>query len=282
MYIENIEFNFIYIHVVTQNQNKASETELIATEVKGQSTTFSNSAKEWWNPNGPMKALHAIHKIRMQYIFEQLLKFHPLWKNEDNNAEKSIWKNTHILDFGCGGGLIAEPLARLGGKVTGVDSNEDVLEVAKYHAKLDGTEVEYKLVSTSSSLTETFKNHQKFDIVLLLEVIEHVPKNLRQELINDCASVLKPNGLLIVSTINRSLKAKFTTITLAENILRIVPKGTHNWRWYVKPNELSLLIQNSNLVPKFFQSLSWNIAKGWQLMQKDSPINYFMTAQKVS
>lgn len=258
--------------------NQTSST----TKNTGQSEIFSSVAKDWWNPKGPMKALHAIHNIRMQYIVEQLSTFHPLWNKEHESNNEVKWKKMNILDYGCGAGLVTEPLARLGASVVGVDSNKEVLDVAKQHAELAGLYIDYKLVSKSFSLATAFKNNQKFDMVLLLEVIEHVADKERQELLLNCSHALKPNGILIVSTINRSLKARFATITLAENVLKIVPKGTHDWKWYVKPNEFSSFIRGAGLLLQFCQAINWSIAKGWHLSQKASPINYFMTAQKTS
>ena len=222
---------------------------------------FSKIAKDWWDPNGKFKVLHEIAPLRLKYIL-------------DNSPNKQI-KNLNILDLGCGGGLISEPLARLGGKVTGIDFIKENIEIAKNHA----TQSKLKINYIHDNL-EKFKVKKKFDIILILEVIEHLDNWMT--LITKIKKNLKKNGIIILSTINRTQLSKIFAIFLAEQILEWVPKNTHNFSKLIKPDELKKNLMKNNFLIKDITGMNYSIIKReWKLYKNLYPINYFCTAKLV-
>ena len=231
---------------------------------------FEQMATEWWDSQGKFKPLHHMNPCRLDYIIKQIeIEFNR------STAKQNAFNGIDILDIGCGGGLLSEPMARLGANVTGVDAAAKNIPIAQTHAKQSGLVIHYK-VATAESLLEEGK---QFDAILNMEVVEHVrnPK----EYINTCAQLLKPNGIMICSTINRTSKSFFLAILGAEYVLRWLPKGTHDWKKFIKPDELLNMISNAGLevVDKrgfFLNPLAWE----WQTSDRDMSVNYVTTSTK--
>jgi 2-polyprenyl-6-hydroxyphenyl methylase/3-demethylubiquinone-9 3-methyltransferase len=228
---------------------------------------FAQRATEWWDANGPFKPLHRINPTRLTYIRDQLCrKF-----GRDKKAAGSL-KGLTVLDIGCGGGLVAEPLARLGAEVTGIDPAPENIEAAKAHAKGARLEIAYRAETTEALAA----SGARFDAVLLLEVVEHVPDV--PALLKAVAPLVKPGGMMIVSTLNRTLKAYALAIVGAELILRWLPLGTHNWDRFVTPDELRAALKGAGLSLTDLTGMIYNpLADEWRLA-RDTDVNYFATA----
>ena len=226
---------------------------------------FKSLAEEWWDPNGKYKILHKLNPIRMKYIKKIILK--------DNTNSKAL-KNLSLLDLGCGGGLICEPLSRIGMKVTGIDFVKENIKIAKDHAKKSNLQIDYLYQDL-----ENLKIQRKYDIILMLEVIEHLEDF--KKIINKNKNLLKPNGKLIFSTINRNFLSKFFAILIAENFLNIIPKNTHTYEKLVKPKELVNFLNNNGFKVVDTTGLVFNpISREWLLSKNNLNINYFCTAIK--
>tara|TARA_Y100000768_G_C23966205_1_gene678007 strand:- start:486 stop:1187 length:702 start_codon:yes stop_codon:yes gene_type:complete len=216
---------------------------------------FDKLSKEWWDENGDFKVLHQIRPIRIKYILNQL----------DSNI-----KNIDVLDLGCGGGLVSEPLARLGANVTGIDFVENNIKVAKLHSKKKNLNIKY-----ISKDIENLDIKKKFDLIIMFEILEHLDdweKFLKKIKIN-----LKKNGKIIISTINRNIISKYIAIYFAENILRWIPKGTHNYNKFIQPDEIRDCMIKNNLSFQNIEGLIFDpINLDWRL-SKNTNINYFCT-----
>ena len=199
---------------------------------------FSKLADEWWDVNGKFKPLHLFNPIRIEYILEKI-KYHFNLKSNNNN----FLRNLDILDIGCGGGLISEPLARLGGNVTGIDASEKNIKVAQVHAIKSKLKINYLKNSP-----EELKEFEKFDVILNLEIVEHV-ENVDLYL-QSCYKLLKTGGIMFTATLNRTLTSYIKAIIGAEYILRWLPIGTHDWNKFIKPEELE-----KNLYDKKFSTI---------------------------
>jgi 2-polyprenyl-6-hydroxyphenyl methylase/3-demethylubiquinone-9 3-methyltransferase len=230
---------------------------------------FAKLAHEWWDANGPFKPLHRINPTRLTYIRDQLCqKF-----GRDKKTAASLVGLT-ILDIGCGGGLVAEPLSRLGAAVTGIDPAAENIEAAKAHAQGAGLGIAYRAATAEDLAAEG----ASFDAVLLLEVVEHVPDV--PQFLKQVAPLVKPGGLMILSTINRTLKAYALVIIGAELTLRWLPAGTHNWARFVTPDELRRALKDAGLAPTDVTGMVYNpLADEWRLA-RDSDVNYFATAAR--
>lgn len=187
---------------------------------------FDQVANRWWDEKGPFRTLHEINRCRLGFIKDHIVK-----KFHLNPLEKQPLKGLKILDVGCGGGILCEPLARLGATVTGIDGSSKAIEVAKHHAQLMGLDISYSLTTV-----ENFRE-KDFDVVCAIEIIEHVNQPLT--FVGSCAELLSKNGLFFVSTLNKTWKSYVQGIIAAEYILRWVPKGTHRWNHFVKPSTLA-------------------------------------------
>lgn len=230
---------------------------------------FSKISAQWWDENGAFKPLHHLNPTRLDYITQQLSRHY--LKNTGNLPN---FQGLSILDIGCGGGLIAEPLTRLGAAVTGIDASEKTIEVASAHASLMGLDIQYNC-TTAEDLAET---GQQFDVVLALEIVEHVADVAG--FIKTCYQLVKPGGIVIFSTLNRTLKSYAIAIVGAEYIMRWLPVGTHEWRKFLSPGELGSHMKNAgfavqNITGMSFNPLSWS----WSL-SKDLDVNYFITGMK--
>ena len=225
---------------------------------------FSKEAPQWWDESGPFAPLHRLNPARMQYLKTQICQHH----NRDHNSF-TPFTNLSILDVGCGGGLVCEPLARLGATVTGLDADTVAIDVAKEYAQQSNLEIEY-LNQNVETIT------QKYDVVLALEIIEHVDKP--EAFVKTSATLLKPGGLIIFSTLNRTAKSYALGIIAAEYILRWVPTGTHDWKKFIKPSELARFARAADLTLNDTTGLIFNPLKNdFALSNTDIDVNYFMS-----
>ena len=229
---------------------------------------FSNLADEWWDVNGKFKPLHMFNPIRIEYILDEITKHFKIKKDK-----KFLLENLKILDIGCGGGLISEPMSRLGGNVTGIDASEKNIKVAYMHSKESNLQINYLNKSP-----EQLKEKEKFDIILNLEIVEHV-ENLDLYL-KSCKDLLKKNGLMFTATINRTLTSYIKAILGAEYILRWLPIGTHDWNKFVKPEELQKKLNKENFTTSDIKGLEFNpIWNKWKRSNNLS-VNYIISSSK--
>ena len=235
---------------------------------KAEIQKFSKLADEWWDVNGKFKPLHMFNPTRIDYILEECSKHFNF-----NRDQKFPLKGLKILDIGCGGGLISEPMCRLGATVTGIDASEKNISVAKIHAEKSGLEIDY-LNKSPEQMTEDLK----FDIILNLEVVEHV-EDLDLYL-KSCSNLLMSKGLIFTATINRTLTSYIKAIIGAEYILRWLPIGTHDWNKFLKPEELEVKFSKLKLHYKDSKGLVFNpFLKKWK-KSKDMNVNYIMVFTK--
>ena len=223
---------------------------------------FSKLAEEWWDVNGKFKPLHMFNPIRIEYIIDSIKKYYKFKKDKSNFLD-----GLEILDIGCGGGLISEPLARLGAKVTGIDASEKNINVAKLHSKENGLKINY--LNTSP---EKFNEIERFDVVLNLEIVEHV--NDVNLYIKSCYKLLKKNGLMFTATLNRTFTSYVKAIIGAEYIPKWLPIGTHEWEKFVKPDELINIQKNNNLKLDRLDGMKFNLIKDEWKLSADKSINY--------
>ena len=222
---------------------------------------FSKIAEEWWNPNGKFKPLHKFNPIRIDYIKKNIIKTFKI------NQKKTPLKNIKILDIGCGGGLLSEPMCRLGAEVTAIDASEKNINVAKIHSKKNNLKIKY--ICTSP---EKLKVTNKFDVVLNMEIVEHVEDI--NFFLKTCSDLLKKNGIMFVATINKTLKSYVFAIVGAEYILRWLPIGTHEWDKFVKPDELISILKKNNLNLDRIDGMKFNLLIDKWNISKDKSINY--------
>jgi 2-polyprenyl-6-hydroxyphenyl methylase/3-demethylubiquinone-9 3-methyltransferase len=230
---------------------------------------FASLATEWWDPNGDFKSLHQINPLRMTYIRDQICS-HYGRETGDINSLSSL----SILDVGCGGGLICEPLARLGADVTGIDAVDESIEVAKSHAQLMSLSIEYKTLLPEDLAAKG----QIYDVLINMEVIEHVADI--EVFMDACAKLLKPGGLILGATLNRTFKSLVLAKIVAEYILRWVPAGTHDWRKFVRPSEFCYHMRNNGLNVLDITGMQLNLFDDDWGFSKDLNVNYFIAANK--
>ena len=192
---------------------------------KNEIDKFSKIAEEWWNPKGKFKPLHNFNPIRIKYIKDNIIKDFNL------RISNKPLKNLNILDIGCGGGLLSEPMCRLGANVVGIDASKKNIEVAKFHAKQNKLKIDYKTASP-----EKLKISKKFDVILNMEIVEHV-ENI-EFFIKESSRLLKKDGIMFIATLNKTLKSYAFAIVGAEYILKWLPIGTHDWEKFIKPEDL--------------------------------------------
>ena len=224
---------------------------------------FSRIAEEWWNPNGKFKPLHNFNPIRIKYIKENIIKDFKI------KASDKPLKNIKILDIGCGGGLLSEPMYRLGANVVGIDASKKNIRVAKFHAKKNKLKIDYKVASP-----ETLKTKIKFDVILNMEIVEHV--NDLNFFIKESSRLLKKNGVMFVATLNKTLKSYAFAIIGAEYILKWLPIGTHDWEKFVKPNDLIDISKKNNLILKKLDGMKFNMLNNNWAISKDTSVNYII------
>jgi 2-polyprenyl-6-hydroxyphenyl methylase / 3-demethylubiquinone-9 3-methyltransferase len=227
---------------------------------------FSEMASEWWDPNGKFAPLHKFNPIRQEYLVDKIKNHFSILPNGSYP-----FKNLTLLDVGCGGGLIAEPMTRLGAKVTAIDASEKNINVAKFHAEQMNLKINY-LCATPEKLNE------QFDVILCLEIIEHVADV--DLFIKSCAKLLKKDGVIFFATLNRTAKSFLFAIVGAEYILNWLPKGTHDWNKFLKPNEIISVASNYQLALKETVGFKFNIfLREWQ-KSKDMDVNYAVSFKK--
>jgi len=230
---------------------------------------FSKLAKDWWNPNGKFKPLHLFNPARIKFVKDKLISHFKLHLN----GEKPL-KGLEILDIGCGGGLLCEPLSKLGARITGIDPSNDNIEVAKLHSKETNLNIKYICCSP-----ENLNLNNKFDVILNMEVIEHVSNtNL---FIKNCSKLIKKNGIMFVATINKNLKSFIFAILGAEYILRWLPIGTHDWDKFLTPEDLEIITSKNNFVTDEIVGMKFNLLSKQWFRSSDSSVNYISTFLKV-
>ena len=235
----------------------------------GEVAKFSKLSDEWWDPNGKMAPLHKINPLRLTYIRDAACR-----KFERNVKSLNCLSGLRILDIGCGAGLLCEPLTRLGAQVIGIDPSASNIAAARLHADKGHLSIDYRCTSV-----EQMDVRERFDIVLAMEVIEHVTDV--GMFLNRCAAMLKPGGLMVVSTINRTWKSFALAIVGAEYILRWLPVGSHRWDKFVTPNELEIAMAQGGLRVFDECGVIYNLlADRWQI-STDTDVNYMVTAQRV-
>ena len=228
---------------------------------------FSIIAEEWWNPGGKFKPLHKFNPIRISYIKNNIISSLNL-KNKKKPLEQ-----TQILDIGCGGGLLSEPMCRLGADVTGIDASQKNINIAKLHAKKSNLNINY--ICTSP---EKMKSSKKFDVILNMEIIEHVEDI--NFFLESSSALLKKSGIMFIATLNKTLKSYIFAIVGAEYIMRWLPIGTHEWDKFVKPEELIRISQKNNLKLKKLDGMKFNLLTDEWKLSSDKSVNYIAQFKK--
>ena len=229
---------------------------------------FSKIAEEWWDPKGKFKPLHKFNPIRIRYIKDHIIKSFNL------NLKDKPLKNIDVLDIGCGGGLLSEPMSRLGANIVGIDASKKNIEVAKFHARKKKLKINYICASP-----ETLKTKKKFDVILNMEIIEHV-ENI-DFFIAKSSNLLKKNGLMFIATLNKTLKSYLFAIVGAEYILNWLPIGTHDWDKFVKPEDIIKICKKHNLIIKRIDGMKYNLFNDQWTLSKDNSVNYISKFKKI-
>ncbi|MFN3953789.1 MAG: bifunctional 2-polyprenyl-6-hydroxyphenol methylase/3-demethylubiquinol 3-O-methyltransferase UbiG [Pararhodobacter sp.] len=231
---------------------------------------FEAMAAEWWDPHGKFKPLHMLNPCRLDYITGQIAA-----EFDRDLAQVRPFSGLRLLDIGCGGGLLSEPMARLGAEVVGADAAARNIPVAQLHARQQGLAIDYRH-TTAEDLAGA---GEQFDIVLNMEVVEHVADPLAY--LSACQQLLKPGGLMICSTINRNMKSFAMAIVGAEYVMRWLPRGTHDWRKFITPDELEALLRQAGLRPVDRKGMVFNPAGwSWSLSARDLSVNYVTASVK--
>jgi len=229
---------------------------------------FSKMAADWWDPSGKFKPLHKFNPIRIRYIKESIIN------NFKLKANQKPLDKINILDIGCGGGLLSEPMTRLGANVTGIDASSKNINIAKLHAKKSKLKINY-----ICSSPEKLKIKKKFDVILNMEIVEHVEDI--NFFINSCSKLLKKNGVMYIATLNKTLKSYIFAIIGAEYVLRWLPIGTHDWEKFVKPEDLKKILSKNNLKLEKLDGMNFNIIKDEWSISSDTSINYITKSIKL-
>ena len=229
---------------------------------------FSKIAEEWWDPEGKFKPLHIFNPLRIKYIKDSIIKHFNIKK------KKLPLSGLKILDIGCGGGLVTEPMSRLGANITGIDASEKNIKIAKAHLKKNKLKINYKCASP-----EDLNQKENFDVILNLEIVEHV-ENV-ELFLEKSSKLLKKDGLMFVATINKTLKSYLFAIIGAEYILRWLPIGTHDWENFVEPSKLILLGGKNQLKLNKIEGIKFDIISNSWKLSKDKSINYITEFKKI-
>ncbi len=230
---------------------------------------FAALAETWWDTNGPMRPLHALNPVRVGYIRHRALA---RFGGETNSLRPLLGKN--VLDIGCGGGLVAEPLARLGGAVTAIDAAAESIAIARTHAEEAGLKIEYRATTAEAMLAD----EKRYDVVTALEIVEHVADPVA--FLHTCAALVAPGGLLVLSTLNRTPQAFGLAIVGAEYLLRLLPRGTHAWRKFRKPSELAAPLRASGLTVTDASGLAFSPLTGTWSLSASLAVNYILCAER--
>jgi 2-polyprenyl-6-hydroxyphenyl methylase/3-demethylubiquinone-9 3-methyltransferase len=243
-------------------QNKA-ETRRHPSLDKAEAVHFENLAKEWWSENGKFRALHAFNPARLKFITAEL-------------GGVTGFNGLTVLDIGCGGGILSEPLARLGAAVTGIDPVEASIQAAKAHAAQSGLTITYRAALAEDLAAEG----AVFDAVIASEVIEHVIGP--QEFLLTCRRILRPGGALIVSTLNRTARSYALAIVAAERVLGLIPRGTHQWNKFIKPEEMRGMLSRAQFRPLKLEGIVFSpLAREWALSKTSTAVNYILSARAI-
>ena len=229
---------------------------------------FSKIAEEWWDPKGKFKPLHNFNPLRISYIKDNIIKTFNIQKKD------KILSGIKILDIGCGGGLLCEPMSRLGAEVFGMDASEKNIEVAKIHAKKNNLNIKY-----FCSSPEKFKSDLKFDVILNMEIIEHVEDV--DLFLKSCSKFLRKNGIMFVATLNKTLKSYLFAIIGAEYILKWLPIGTHEWEKFIKPEELISITKKYDLTLNDLRGVKLNLLTNNWGLSADKSVNYIAKFIKI-
>lgn len=230
---------------------------------------FSRIADEWWDENGKFKPLHKFNPSRIAAIRKEIINHFKL-----NEKSLTPFSNLKILDIGCGGGLVAEPFCRMQAQVTAIDASTKNIEVAKIHAEKSGLKINYKNTTAEDLAQES----EKFDIVLALEIIEHVADV--EQFVKSCADLVKKDGLVFIATINRNLKSLALAKIAVEYILRWLPQGTHDWKKFLKPSEINNIASKHNLELLSLTGFHYNILNDSWSVSKNLDVNYIAVFKK--
>jgi 2-polyprenyl-6-hydroxyphenyl methylase/3-demethylubiquinone-9 3-methyltransferase len=231
--------------------------------------SFTKDAAFWWDEDGPFKPLHQINPVRLAFIRDEIINQFKIKEPIHHPFQK-----LEMIDIGCGGGLVCEPLSRLGANVTGVDAGFENIEVAQQHADAQNLDITY-IHSTAEQLA---RQKKRYDVVIALEIVEHVADV--NGFLQACCQLLKPRGILILSTLNRTLKSYALGIVAAEYILRWVPRGTHSWHKFLKPSELAASLRLNDMTLKSLRGMAFNpVTRRWSLSD-DIAVNYLLSAVK--
>jgi 2-polyprenyl-6-hydroxyphenyl methylase / 3-demethylubiquinone-9 3-methyltransferase len=231
---------------------------------------FAKDSSNWWDEDGPFRPLHRLNPVRLSYFKDRICEQYDL-----DTKSLRPYTGLSILDIGCGGGLVCEPMARLGANVTGIDADANAIAVAQNHAKQSGLDIDYRAVSTDG-LIQSSKKH---DVVLALEIVEHVADV--SKFVEHALSLCKSGGIVIFSTLNRTPKSFLLGKIAAEYILGWVPKGTHDWKKFLKPSELGSAIRQAGGEPTNIEGLVFDPIKGgFKRSARDVDVNYFITLKK--
>ena len=222
---------------------------------------FSKMANEWWDPEGKFKPLHKFNPTRIKYIKENIINNFKL-----KNKLRPL-SGINILDIGCGGGLLSEPMSRMGANVTGIDASKKNIKIAKLHSKKNKLKINYLCLSP-----EKLKIKKKFDVILNMEIVEHVEDI--DFFLRSCSKLLKKNGIMFVATINKTLKSYVFAIVGAEYVLRWLPIGTHEWEKFVKPEDLKKILMKYDLSLNKLEGMNFNIIKDEWSISRDLSVNY--------
>ena len=229
---------------------------------------FSILAEEWWDPDGKFRPLHKFNPVRIEYIKKSIIKQFNIKKKQ------KPFSSLEILDIGCGGGLLTEPMSRLGGKLTGIDASKKNIKIAKIHAKKNKLRINY-----ICSSPENLNSNKKYDVILNMEIVEHV--NDLNFFIKSSSSLLKRNGIMFIATINKTLKSYLLAIIGAEYILNWLPVGTHDWFKFVEPEKLKKICEQNKLIFSSLNGLKYNILNDSWNIDESTDVNYISQFKKI-
>lgn len=235
---------------------------------------FTAMAEAWWDPQGKFRPLHRLNPVRVEYVLDMVKRHFGQAEAAEGSKAAAPLGGLAMLDIGCGGGLLAEPLARLGAQVTGIDAAERNIAIARAHAEQTGTRITYLPCAAEDLLNSP----QRFDVVLAMEVIEHVSDPA--VFLATAAALMKPNGLLFVATLNRTVKSYALAIVGAEYIMRWLPRGTHDWHKFMRPSEIARPLRQAGLTVRDIAGVTYHpLSDRWQ-RSRDLEVNYMLCASR--
>lgn len=223
---------------------------------------FNELASNWWQENGPMRALHQMNPVRLKFIQSEVMRHFEIAES------RSVLAGKTVLDVGCGAGLLTEPLRRMGGSVTGIDAGSEVLDAARRHAKDANLEIDY----LQATIEDHAKEDLKYDVITALEIVEHVQDP--EKFIRSCLACLKKGGIFFISTLNRTLESKLLAIGVAEYILRLAPVGTHSWEKFLKPHEVEKILRQEGYGFESLKGLAYHPLTGDWSLSPSLSVNY--------